>query len=203
MKRVGENDTTYLAITAHAEVLNGDQSYQQRSYPCSIVDTLRPWPVVDDVTSSRDFEGKDGEPGDGILPGTGETEGGVDKAADVHGKGAVDWVHDGKLGKGLHHEVDHNSDGQEANDHGRWPAGDKGWPRADEETRANGAATVVLSVLRIESRPRANTDIAIICMCLPLRLRWSSFCWPMATLSTMPSSSDERPLPSESLGEAL
>lgn len=144
---------TYLAITAHAEVLDGDQSYKERSYPCSVVDTLRPGPVVDDVTGSRNFEGKDGEPGDGVFPSTGETEGGVDEAADVHGEGAVDWVHDGKLGKGLHHEVDHNTDGQEANDHGRWPAGDKGGSRADEEARADGAATVVLSVLRIESRP--------------------------------------------------
>lgn len=111
MKRVGKNIMTYLAITTHAEVLNGNQSHQERSNPCSVVDALRSWPVVDDVAGSRDLEGQHGEPRDGVLPGAGETEGGVDKATDVHGKGAVDWIHDGKLGEGLHHEVDHNSDG--------------------------------------------------------------------------------------------
>lgn len=150
--RVGEYNTTYLAITAHAEILNGDQSHQKRSYPCSVVDTLRPWPVVDDVTGSRDLEGEHGEPGDGVLPSAGETEGGVDKATDVHGEGAVDWIHDGKLGKGLHHEVDHNSDGQEANDHSRWASGDEGRAGTDEEAGANGAAATPLLVLCIQSR---------------------------------------------------
>lgn len=133
----------YLAITAHAEILNGDQSYQERSDPCSVVDTLRPWPVVDDITGSRDLEGEDSEPGDGVLPGAGETEGGVDKTTDVHGEGAVDWVHDGKLGKGLHHEVDHDSDGQEANDHRGWAAIDEGTSGTDEEAGANGAAATL------------------------------------------------------------
>ena len=102
---------------------------------------------MNDVASSRDLEGQDGQPGDGIFPGTGKAEGRVDEAADVHGEGAVDGVHDCELGKGLHHEIDHDSDGQETNDDSRWTSVDERTAGADEQPRANGAAAVLQSVL--------------------------------------------------------
>ena len=61
--------------------------------------------VAYDVASSRDLKGQHGQPTDGVLPGAGETERGVDEAANVHAEGTVDWVQDSHLGERLHHEV--------------------------------------------------------------------------------------------------
>lgn len=61
--------------------------------------------VAYDVASSRDLEGQHGQPTDGVLPSAGETERGVDEAANVHAESAVDWVQDGHFSERLHHEV--------------------------------------------------------------------------------------------------
>ena len=96
---------TGLAIAFDAEKLNGNQSNKERDDPSTVVDAIRSVPVVNDVASSGDFKGKDGQPADGVFPTAGETQGRIDEATDVHGEGTIDGVHDGQFGKSLHHQV--------------------------------------------------------------------------------------------------
>jgi hypothetical protein len=96
---------TRLAITLHAKDLDDHQGAEQRDDPGTVVDARGSVPIVDDVARGGDLERKDRQPADRILPPARETPRGVDEAADVHGEGAVDGVHDGHLGESLHHEV--------------------------------------------------------------------------------------------------
>ena len=52
-------------------------------------------PVVDDIARGGYFKREHCQPTYGVLPGASEAEGGIDEAADVHGEGAVNGVHDG------------------------------------------------------------------------------------------------------------
>ena len=96
---------SYLAITSHSEELNGNQSSEQGDNPSTVVDTSRSWPVVNDVTGSRDFEGQDRQPTDGVFPSTCETKRGIDEATDVHREGSIDRIDDRHFCQSLHHEV--------------------------------------------------------------------------------------------------
>jgi len=60
---------------------------------------------MDNIASSRDLEGKDGQPADGVLPTASKAPSGVDEAANIHVEGSVDGVQDSQLGESLHHEV--------------------------------------------------------------------------------------------------
>lgn len=99
------DDELDLTIAPHTEILDTNQSEQERGDPSGVVDALGAWPIVDDIASSRYFEGQDSQPTDGVFPGASETPGGIDESTNVHGEGAVDWVHDGHFGKSLHHEI--------------------------------------------------------------------------------------------------
>ena len=96
---------TCLAIALDTKHLDGNQSDKQRNDPSSVVNAFGSGPVVDDVASSGDLEGKHGQPADGVLPSAGETPRRIDEAADVHGEGAVDGVQDSQFCKSLHHEI--------------------------------------------------------------------------------------------------
>jgi hypothetical protein len=57
------------------------------------------------ITSSRDFERKDSEPTDTVLPSTGESPRWINKSDNVHVERSIYRVHDSHLSKSLHHQV--------------------------------------------------------------------------------------------------
>ncbi len=96
---------TYFTIPPHSKDLDDDQKSKQRDDPSSVGDVGSPWPVVDNVAGSRDFEGKDSQPTDGVLPTASESKRGIDEAADVHGERPVDGIDYRQLRESLHHNV--------------------------------------------------------------------------------------------------
>jgi hypothetical protein len=60
------------------------------------------------IASSRDFERQNREPSNAVLPPASKPPRGVNEAANIHGKCAIDWVHDGHFCQRLHHEVSRN-----------------------------------------------------------------------------------------------
>jgi len=94
-----------LCISAHTKELDDDESDQQWNNESSGVDTLRSWPIMDDVDSSGNFVREDSQPTDGVFPSAGETERGVDEANNVHAESSVDGIKDGHFCESLHHEV--------------------------------------------------------------------------------------------------
>lgn len=70
----------------------------------------------------------------------------VHESDNVHCEGAVDGVHDGQFGQGLHHQVDHQTHDDETEKHGSRATGLEGGTRAHKQTCTDctTAAIVVL-----------------------------------------------------------
>lgn len=60
-----------------------------------------------------------------------------------HGQTSVDWVHDSKLSKSLHHQVNHDSDDNEADKNSSRSTSLEGSSRTDEQTGSNSTTTVI------------------------------------------------------------
>lgn len=127
---------------------------------------------MDDVASSRDLERQDCKPTNGVLPSTGEPPGWIDEATNVHRECSVDRVHHSKFSQCLHHQVHHDTNDGESNDHSGWSTGNEGTGGTDEQSGANSTATATnISPLSNRSRlvASAKTYIAIICIWRPFR----------------------------------
>lgn len=112
----------------------------------------------------------------------------VHESDNVHCEGTVDGVHDGQFGQGLHHQVDHQTHNDETEKHRSRATGLEGGTRADKQTCTDCASAVIVVLVssshgssRVESSQfessgsPGHTHMAIICICLPLRLRCSAF----------------------------
>jgi hypothetical protein len=97
---------------------------------------------VDNVASSRNLEGQDSEPTNGVLPATRKAPGWIDEATDIHGEGSVDRIHDREFSQCLHHQVNHNTDDQKSDDDSSWATSGERSARANEQTGANSTTTV-------------------------------------------------------------
>ena len=60
---------------------------------------------MDNIASSRNLEGKDCQPTDGVFPTASKAERGVDEATNVHSEGSIDRIDDRQLCESLHHAV--------------------------------------------------------------------------------------------------
>lgn len=182
---------THFAVAPDSEELDGDQSDQKRSDPCSISDTLCTRPVLNDAASGGNFEWKDSQPTDGIFPTTSEAPRRIQETTNVHGEGAIDGIHDGQFGEGLHHEIDHHTDDGETDQYRGRSTSLEGATGTNEQTGTNGTTTAMESV-NIQDYDVGDlkkwcgeTYMAIICMCRPFKPRTSWFVSP----STMATSS--------------
>lgn len=68
----------------------------------------------------------------------------VHESDNVHCEGAVDGVHDGQFGQGLHHQVDHQTHDDETEKHGSRATGLEGGTRADKQTCTDCASAVIV-----------------------------------------------------------
>lgn len=68
----------------------------------------------------------------------------VHESDNVHCEGAVDGVHDGQFGQGLHHQVDHQTHNDETKKHRSRATGLEGGTRADKQTCTDCASAVIM-----------------------------------------------------------
>jgi len=134
-----ENEFNF-SVASDSKDLDDSESEKQRNDPGAVIDIFYTCPEFDDIASCGDFERKYSEPADAVLPSTGEAPRRVDKSANVHGESAVDRVHDGHFGKRLHHQVDHDADDYETDNHCTRASSLESTATSDEKTGSDSTA---------------------------------------------------------------
>lgn len=149
-------DKFNFAVSTDTEELNGRESNEEDGNPYTNVDVGSSFPEVNGDRGGGKFEGKNGQPLDGVLPTDSETPGLVNETAgvseqivracskiieleiDLREECTVDGVQDCKFSQSLHRHEQHEACDREADDQGCRSSRRECSTSTNKETCTNG-----------------------------------------------------------------